>query len=1578
MKTSYVILLCVFLAILGVNAKNTHVFSERAKASFKEVATPESTVRWMTVKETEKVSKDLFLQKSKVIFDLDEKTTFKEIRTNEECQLSDDNQGWKHYRLQQMYKGIPIEGAHYLLHEKNGLIETANGDVVAGLKINTMPSISEEAALQILLDEIGANKYAWESENQENLIKNQLKDQNATNFPKGKLVIATTSEKLVAEDLTLGYKFKVKTIDPITHAEYIVDAYTGNLIHKNSLLCQYDVQGTCLTHRYGQQSITTHYDNNDYRLTQSGRNIEIYNGNGDDSDELGIIYFNHPTNYWNTLDHKFGCEAYWVLEKTYDYFHDTLNWKGHDNNGSKLMTWVNVGENWSNAKGGGGEIYLGEGDGIDQGPFTAIDIVAHEFAHSVIQSCGANLQYSRESGALNESFADIFGTVVEFYAEPNANNKDWLLGEDISLIGNAGAIRDMSNPATKGHPATYEDDNWGAVTSNCNVLNDYCHVHKNSGVQNHWFYILSNGKSGTNYYGYNYNISGIGMDKAAQLAFENLKNYLAPYSSYMDARNGSIQAANTLNFNAIEINQVKEAWCAVGLGNCDINTTGVITVTSPNGGESLNQGNAKNITWTTSGSTGAEVKIEYSINAGNEWHSITKATSNDGTYEWFLPYITTNLALIRVSSLSNETIIDSSDDYFSINNNTCAVNANFDISNDKPCVNETVVFTSSSTGGADINEWYINGAFIYDGAIFNHAFTQSGHQEVELRSSIEGVCGDVKVYSVFVQPTANANFTYNTVSEITSLSAPDNAFDATYLWTTGDGRNFDRPNIGKIYDNAGIYTVCLEVTSSCGYDNHCENVQANVLGCIDANACNYFSNANIDNGSCIYENCNDCLVNDSLTLVALYNATDGPNWFNTWDLSQPVNTWYGVASTAGCHIYKIELNSNNLVGTIPPEIGNFQNLEWLYLYDNSLSGTIPLEIGNLEKLHTIHLGENNLSGTIPVELGNLQNLIEISLYKNNLSGEIPKEIGNLQGLYKIVLYDNNLTGSIPVEISNLQNLIRLSISINNLSGVIPSEIGNLQNLEFLSLSENNLSGSIPVEIGNLQSLEHISLRDNNLSGSIPSEMGDLQNLTKLYLYNNDLSGCYPPSLCDLTLNDFGFYGNAGLPNSGSDQSFLDFCNGNAPCISTSETEVYPGDLNFDGVADYKDILSFGLYNGEFGLSREEAYQDINWYGHPSSDWGASQENNADIKHIDADGNGVIDLNDLEAIQVNYENTHNASLDTSSTNYNNNSPIEITLQENSIPSFVGNNDQLILDIKIEDVQGSELALYGGYFSIDYYDPDWVINDIEVVLDESWLGTPNHNLEYIIHNDDINKKISVGFTKIDHQNSIGEGTIGRVIAAINNDTPWDTITLNFNVSNILMQDVQAFALPAGTSATETTFTIPQPSCEPSINITSSTSLSNHVAQGLIQTIGNVLVIDNQDITFGSDQLKINDGLTIEAGGEFVFYNDPCETVNRNAGSGEGYIKSNKLFKSGNYRVIEDQLVFNLDLIKEGKVSFEILNNLKNKTISENISQYEFGNKTKGTQQISIPLESLHTDKFYACFKVGADRYYFEVSL
>ena len=170
-------------------------------------------------------------------------------------------------------------------------------------------------------------------------------------------------------------------------------------------------------------------------------------------------------------------------------------------------------------------------------------------------------------------------------------------------------------------------------------------------------------------------------------------------------------------------------------------------------------------------------------------------------------------------------------------------------------------------------------------------------------------------------------------------------------------------------------------------------------------------------------------------LKALYRSTDGGNWNydEGWDTTaapmsmEEFNDWWGITVSNGN--LERTLESNNLTGSIPPEIGNLVNLERLGLGDNNLTGSIPPEIGNLVNLEWLTLESNNLTGSIPPEIGNLVNLERLALESNNLTGSIPPEIGNLVNLEWLGLGDNNLTGSIPPEIGNLVNLERLALDL---------------------------------------------------------------------------------------------------------------------------------------------------------------------------------------------------------------------------------------------------------------------------------------------------------------------------------------------------------------------------------------------------------------------------------------------------------------------------------------------------------------------------------------------------------------------
>lgn len=267
-------------------------------------------------------------------------------------------------------------------------------------------------------------------------------------------------------------------------------------------------------------------------------------------------------------------------------------------------------------------------------------------------------------------------------------------------------------------------------------------------------------------------------------------------------------------------------------------------------------------------------------------------------------------------------------------------------------------------------------------------------------------------------------------------------------------------------------------------------------------------------------------ITDSLALVALFNSTNGAGWTNNTNwLTGPVNTWYGIYAFGG-RVLEIHLYDNNLVGSIPAEIGDLTELKVLFLFNNHLSGSIPQSIGNLIQLDDLNLSGNQLNGTIPTAIGNLTLLKYLNLGTNNLSGNVPAEIGNLVNLTYLLLGVNSFTGSIPSTLGNLTQLEVLGLYSNFLSGSIPAEVGNLSHLRILYLGGNNLTGCIPAEIGNLVNLEHLYLYNNDLNGELPHTLGNLINLNTLFLSNNAFSGSIPVEIGMLyNLNSLCLDGN---------------------------------------------------------------------------------------------------------------------------------------------------------------------------------------------------------------------------------------------------------------------------------------------------------------------------------------------------------------------------------------------------------------------------------------------------------------------
>jgi Zn-dependent metalloprotease len=182
------------------------------------------------------------------------------------------------------------------------------------------------------------------------------------------------------------------------------------------------------------------------------------------------------------------------------------NWQGLDGLGKALNVHVQMG-NSANAFWDGKSASFTDGD-CNYGPLTTLEVVGHEFTHGMIEYT-SGLVYSSESGAINESLADMFGKMLERKSDPA--NFSWDLGHSVLLDPTTKPFRMMADPNALGMPAFYKGLYW----------EDFNEVHTNSSIGNLWFSMLVDGKQGTNELGVNYNVPGLGMDKAGQIVFEN-------------------------------------------------------------------------------------------------------------------------------------------------------------------------------------------------------------------------------------------------------------------------------------------------------------------------------------------------------------------------------------------------------------------------------------------------------------------------------------------------------------------------------------------------------------------------------------------------------------------------------------------------------------------------------------------------------------------------------------------------------------------------------------------------------------------------------------------------------------------------------------------------------------------------------------------------------------------------------------------------------------------------------------------------------------------------------------------------
>lgn len=460
-----------------------------------------------------------------------------------------DPLGFTHQKMQEYFNGVKVEFATVTLSSKNGAVQTLNSSYSPIAEdFNVTPSISNSQALNSAIAHVGASKYMWQNAAEAALADNYKK-------PTGELVILPALEN-ISETNRLAYKFDIYATAPLYRADVYIDAKTGQFIMENKKIHDANVPATGTSLYNGNVSFTADNASGPYRLRQTadGGGIQTFDLNNSTNYNNAVDVTSNSTNF---TSNPTGVQAHFGAEKTYKYYSQKYGRNSYNNTGGVIKSYVSYSSNYVNAFWDGSRMTYGDGDGTNYGPLVSLDICGHEITHGVTEY-SANLVYSYQSGALNESFSDIFGESIEKFA---SGTNDWLMGDDIGAGGSGGALRSMSNPNAFGDPDTYQGTYWYSGSG------DSGGVHTNSGVQNFWFYVLSVGKSGTNDKGDSYNVTGIGMDKAGAIAYRNLTVYLNSNSQYSDARNGAIQAAIDLyGAGSAEEIATTNAWYAVGVG----------------------------------------------------------------------------------------------------------------------------------------------------------------------------------------------------------------------------------------------------------------------------------------------------------------------------------------------------------------------------------------------------------------------------------------------------------------------------------------------------------------------------------------------------------------------------------------------------------------------------------------------------------------------------------------------------------------------------------------------------------------------------------------------------------------------------------------------------------------------------------------------------------------------------------------------------------------------------------------------------------------------------------------------------
>ncbi|WP_435228911.1 M4 family metallopeptidase [Streptomyces sp. Tue6028] len=460
-----------------------------------------------------------------------------------------DADGTVHTRYERTYDGLPVLGGDLVVHQsKSGKAEGVTKATKAAIKV---------ASLKPAVTTAKAEKQALTA------AKAAGSEKTAADRAPRKVIWAATGKPVLAYETVVGGLQDDGTPNEL---HVITDAATGKKLYEYQGI----ETGTGKSLYSGTVTLNTTLSGSTYQLTDGTRGgHKTYNKAHGTSSSAGTL-FTDADDTWgtgsassSTADQTAAVDAAYGAQVTWDFYKNTFGRSGIKNNGVAAYSRVHYGNQYVNAFWDDSCFCMTYGDGSgNTHPLTSLDVAGHEMSHGVTSNT-AGLNYSGESGGLNEATSDIFGTGVEFYAANSSDVGDYLIGEKININGDGTPLRYMDKPSKDGGSA----DSWSSGVGNLDV-------HYSSGVANHFFYLLSEGSGAKTINGVSYNsptsngstVTGIGRAKALQIWYKALTTYMTSTTKYSGARTATLSAASALyGSTSTEYKAVAAAWSAVNV-----------------------------------------------------------------------------------------------------------------------------------------------------------------------------------------------------------------------------------------------------------------------------------------------------------------------------------------------------------------------------------------------------------------------------------------------------------------------------------------------------------------------------------------------------------------------------------------------------------------------------------------------------------------------------------------------------------------------------------------------------------------------------------------------------------------------------------------------------------------------------------------------------------------------------------------------------------------------------------------------------------------------------------------------------